>query len=158
MDFLKVHSLTPSFQFFINDMKQHLNHSNFLLYADDHLIFSKMENITDHILLKEDLNSFVIWSNSNHLKINSTKTFHLPLFKSKPISLNTYNIDSIPVTTVSQLNILGVMFDSKLTFKHHIINVASKCLKINGLIFKILRDFNSKTPLFHSLNLLSSPT
>ena len=134
--------------------KQHLNHSNFLLYADDLLIFSKIESPSDHILLQEDLNSFVKWSNSNYLKINSAKTFHLPIFKSKPISTFTYNIDSTTITTVSKLNILGVMFDSKLTFKHHIINIAAKCLKINGVIFKILRDFNSKdTPisLFKSL-------
>ena len=42
------------FNIFINDVKQHLNHSNFLLYADDLLIFSKIENITDHILLQEE--------------------------------------------------------------------------------------------------------
>lgn len=100
-----------------------------LLYAKDSTCIVRGSNIAHAIAITSSaLEELSLWCHANHLKLNNSKTT-LMIF-----SLNTSQIASCPETIktstleinrVDHLKLLGIYFDSKLTFKTH-------CHYLNG--------------------------
>jgi hypothetical protein len=95
-------------------------------YADDTVIVGLLKNDDD----TEYFNcvDFVFsWCENNFLNLNSSKTkeilwdFRRTAHVVRPVSLNNTEID---VTTVYKY--LGVMLDTKLSFRDHVVNVVKK--------------------------------
>ena len=89
-------------------------------YADDNTphtydsdlctVLSKLKNCTD---------SLFTWFKENHMKPNSSKC-HLLVKTEKSVSLN---IDGSNVTNKKEQKLLGIKFDSPLSFEGHITNL-----------------------------------
>lgn len=54
-----------------------------------------------------------------------------------------YNILSTNLSTINSIKDLGVLYDSKLTFSHHIITMVSNAYKMLGFIRRCSQDFKN---------------
>ncbi len=85
--------------------------------------------------LQQSLNKLQTWADRNGFTFSKTKTVcvhfcqHCGLF---PEPTLTYKNCQIPV--VKKVKFLGVIFDSKLSFKAHIAYLKNKCLKALNIL------------------------
>lgn len=130
------------FALFINDLPNRIS-SNLLMYADDVKIFRKITNMHEAQLLQNDINSLKEWCNENKLNLNTSKCYVMSTTRKTHhnIHLFNYKIDNTPLMRVSTYKDLGVIFDSKLTFKEHINSIITKSFKILGFISRSLNRF-----------------
>ena len=89
--------------------------------SDLYTILSKLKSCTD---------SLFIWFKENHIKLNGDKR-HLLLTNEKSVSIN---IDGSNLTNKKEQKLLGIKFDSSLSFKGHITSLCKKASqKLPGL-------------------------
>jgi hypothetical protein len=58
---------------FGNDMPETINHSETRLFADDTILFRKINNTKDSDLLQQDLSALERWENEWQMSFNPTK-------------------------------------------------------------------------------------
>ena len=132
-----------------DDIDQNIETS---LYADDGAMWIVSEDLTKAIATMQDaLNKISIWSHTWGLKISSNKTIAMiTTFKHtrNPIPLS---IDNQPLTYATQAKFLGVIFDNRLTWNHHINYIKDRCEKDLQLlrIISYNRDSSDYTTLKH---------
>ena len=80
--------------------------------SDLHTVLSKLKNCT---------NSLFIWFKENHMKPNGDKC-HLLVTTEKSV---TINIDGSNVENKKEQKLLGIKFDSSLSFKGHITSLCT---------------------------------
>src|SRR5271165_4315852 len=142
------------FLIYINDIVNCSNLLAFILFADDtNLLYS----CPDFELLQTTVNNELLflanWFVTNRLSLNVSKTHYL-MFGSKKLPVNC-NISLCGNLLERQevTKFLGVLIDSKLTWKPHIASVCSKISRgigvINKLRFKL--PTNILLNLYHSL-------
>ena len=93
------------------------------------------------------VNDIKVWSTSNKLKFNDSKT-EVMLFASRFVpteSLQTVNIGSSPVTPKSDVCNLAVMLDNGLCMTKHVSNVCRSAAMAIYKIGKILKYLDLKT-------------
>lgn len=101
------------FNVYINDIVNIDDEAQFIIYADDTSLFLSGEE-ADVLVCKANsiLSKFFMWSETNGLKVNTTKTKAI-LFRStnKPVSINnTINLGTSSIELVNQHKTLGVIF------------------------------------------------
>lgn len=65
---------------FVNDLNIDISPKTKLqLFADDRLLFGKIENENDAEELLVDLNFLVLWSHTWHIRFHPTKCFVMPM-------------------------------------------------------------------------------
>jgi len=106
------------------------------LYVDDFAIYIRSTSITDaEKAIQKTIDNLQQWCNCNGFKFSPTKTqcilFRRPRAKPNNPTL-LLNGTIIPVTT--EVKFLGVIFDHKMSFIPHIINLKTKCLKALNII------------------------
>jgi hypothetical protein len=121
------------FLVYINDIIDHIQNSNAILFADDTTIL-----LTDHnfenleMNMNSNLSIIYKWLCVNKLSLNIKKTnyviFHSNLRKlpHKPL----VNIDGREINMVDNIKFLGVHIDKNMTWKSHCNVIINKCLKI----------------------------
>ncbi len=86
-------------------------------------------------VLQGCLNKIETWADNNGFRFSKSKTVCMHFCNKRTPhsdpSLKLYNTD-IPV--VEEAKFLGILFDSKLSFKAHIANLKKKCLKAMNLL------------------------
>ena len=131
------------FNIFINDVKDCFLYANFISYADDLKIFLKIESNDDLIHLQEDLNRFFKWCTDNNMTLNVQKCKYIQFSKSTNPIPNNYHLNNIVLDNVNVIRDLGVLFDRRLTFSHHIEYCRNKALKVLGFIKRNSKDFSN---------------
>lgn len=106
------------------------------LFVDDLLICYRSKSMrTIERVLQRCLGNIESWADDNGFKFSQSKTACMHFCNKRTPhpepSLKLYNSE-IPV--VQEAKFLGVIFDSKLTFKPHIANLKKKCLKAMNLL------------------------
>jgi len=71
------------FNLFINDLWNVINHSKYLLFADDITAFHAVHFVDDCILLQSDTEHIQYWCTANCMKLNSSETRLLISLESK---------------------------------------------------------------------------
>jgi Reverse transcriptase (RNA-dependent DNA polymerase) len=122
------------FNLFINDIANDIIYSQFLLFADDLKIFHVIKDYSDCLKLQCDINNLADWCKSNCMELNLSKCFAINFNRSLTNFNFTYSINSLDIESVSSIKDLGVLFDVKLTFSQHIINISLKSRKLLGYI------------------------
>ncbi|CAG5133668.1 unnamed protein product [Candidula unifasciata] len=127
------------FLIYINDLPQtlprHVSHS---LHADDLAVWYTSEFIGPAISkLQESVNSVINWANKWGLEVNRNKTvatlFSLST-KEEKFTLK-FNNDAVPRSNTPTF--LGVKLDSRLTWKHHILETNKKAMRKQGVMKKL---------------------
>ena len=106
------------------------------LFVDDFLICYRSKSMHSmERVLQGCLNKIETWADNNGFRFSKSKTVCMHFCNKRTPhsdpSLKLYNTD-IPV--VEEAKFLGILFDSKLSFKAHIANLKKKCLKAMNLL------------------------
>ncbi|KAK9496777.1 hypothetical protein O3M35_012971 [Rhynocoris fuscipes] len=137
------------FLVFINDIGSIFNNVFFLLFADDLKIFKVIKSPHDNHILQNNLDSLQVWCSNNGLHLNVSKCYQICCTKKFNSVSNyfQYKLNDQYLTKVEIIKDLGVYFDSKLSFKYHILQIFSKALKVLGFVIRFSRSFHSISTL-----------
>ena len=89
--------------------------------------------------MKKSLEAITKWLKKSGLKVNQEKT-ELCLFYKNDIAPVTINVAGIEITSKTTINVLGVLFDTKMQWSSHVDKAVLKANKALNAI-KILRKF-----------------
>jgi hypothetical protein len=109
------------FNCYISDLQPLSTQNSFVKYADDNTAIIPLyaSPTTHHVELEVD--NIRKWASSNKLNINTEKSHALAVMKRQHPPPNTL---SLPL--VQELKILGVTFNSRLSWETHIKNIVSR--------------------------------
>ena len=130
---------------FVNDLNYFITNTSLRLYADDITQYaSDVSPMVFQFVINSDLSVLSRWFRTNFLQINPAKTQAIAI---GPSSYQyEFDLNDSNVHTKDTLKILGVVLDSKLTFKAHIKEQLNKaCAKASAL--RRIRKFISKDVL-----------
>lgn len=97
------------------------------MYADDITFLKAIYNDDDRKHLQQSIDQLDKWTRENFLQMNAVKTVHVSYTRSKTRkTYNHYYIQRTCIATQEIVKDLGVTFNTALTFKHHIEDVATR--------------------------------
>ena len=137
------------FSIFINDLPMACPNSHIHMYADDTVIYSSHNNLSQiQRSLQSDFQSIQNWFHNNKLVLNKTKSCSM-VFGSmyrRPhlLDLNIVYDDGSPLENVKLFKYLGVWIDPELTFKLHIDSVIKKAYGCLGSLYRSIDCFTLK--------------
>lgn len=135
------------FNVFINDIHECLRHSEFLLFADDLKLCSRILNTNDCDKLQYDINNLVDWCRRNGMSLNPSKCKAMSFYRSRnPVNFN-YLMNGVILENVALMRDLGVTLDTSLNFIVHMSNTISKAFQMLGFIRRCTVDFNDMVAL-----------
>jgi ribonuclease HI len=118
------------FLIMINDIPPGLDGTEISLFADDSALFATGKNkklLEDKIQMS--LNRIQNWCNFNGFKISISKTTAVLFTNEKTKSVCNLELNGQKIEMTESAKFLGVILDKKLTWKHHIEHLISKCQK-----------------------------
>jgi len=123
------------FLIMINDIPTGVDGVEMSLFADDSAIYLGHRNIkTLENKIQSSINLIQNWCNENGFKIAINKTTGVLFSKRSNLSRITLKIDQKQIKMDNKVKFLGVIFDSKLTWKQHIDYIIEKCKKRLNLL------------------------
>ena len=153
-----VQSLGLLFLIYIDDIATVCNYMMPLLFADDtNLLSSGHDTSKAQQEVEADLNQISEWLKVNKMSLNKKKNTHFIVFTnrnaSKPIL--DISIDGHMIDETDHTKFLGVVIDSKLTWKNHISYITGKIAKGIGVITRLE---SSQTKIHWLLYIIPSST
>ena len=130
------------FLIYINDITNDLTKGTSLrLFADDSLLYRKINTIEDTKLLQKDLNTLQEWEKKWKMEFHPGKCQLLRITnKSKHYIQADYFIHNTKIKLEESAKYLGISIDSKLKWKPQ---YNSLCKKANGVLAFLRRNFHS---------------
>ena len=125
--------LGPILLLYINDINENVQ-SSIRLFADDSIIYRKINSNIDHQILQTDLAELEKWSDKWQMQFNLSKCVHLPITNKTKPSSHQYSLFGHPLSKVASHSYLGVKLDSKLSWAKHITEITSKSSKVLGMV------------------------
>ena len=93
-----------------------------LKYADDSYLIIPSNNADT---IQDELDHIAKWADPNNLKLNTSKTKELIIHRPKATHLDPTTLAG--VERVNLLTILGIVFQSDMSFREHVKQVVTKC-------------------------------
>ena len=87
-------------------------------------------------ILTEEIEKILIWLKANKLSLNVDKTNFIVFSRRRTINDVYIKIEGKNIERVTKVKFLGVIIDSKLTWKEHINYMSNKISKSIGIIYK----------------------
>lgn len=136
------------FLMFINDLPSACNLTTADIFADDTTLSAhdtSLDNVVN--VLSSDLQNIRLWCELNHMSINVAKTKSMFVTsKHKSRFVQTFappiQFDDNQISCSEEEKLLGVTFDSVLSFNTHIDNVLKKCNSLLYLFSRIKKFLN----------------
>ena len=116
------------FLLFVNDIAENVVNSSYYLFADDLKIFSTSPDS----LVQDDINSLLDWSNLNGLQFHPTKCKVLNFGSHDESAQFLLGAEYLPF--VNQIEDLGFIVSSSLSWKPHVESKLLKCNRIFGFL------------------------
>ena len=116
---------------------------NLYLFADDTNIYYESSSLQElEKTINKELTKLYLWLNVNRLSLNIDKTNYLIFHPyNKPMRQQiTIKINKKAIKEKDCIKYLGVLIDSTLSWKHHILNISKKISRAIGIMYK-LRPF-----------------
>ena len=133
------------FLLYINDLPDSVS-CNVSLYADDTLIYAKIQTRADEIRFQNNIDSLVSWSTKNKMPFNRTKC-EVIVFNQGATPLPQYSISDHLLQCVDTTKYLGVVLQSDLKFKKHISDIMGSANRTLGCIKYTLHGAPEKAKL-----------
>ena len=120
------------FLIMINDLKEATDNVQLSLFADDSSTYKSGKNLK--YIMKEiqrNINQIHRWCQTWGFKVSTEKSSTV-IFTNKKQQTKTFKpimINEKEIKTESKVKFLGMMFDEKLTWEHHIKYIVDKCKK-----------------------------
>lgn len=144
------------FLIYINDFHRCISSGTAQHFADDTTILYKGRSLNEiKSTMSREISNVFDWLCANRLSLNEKKT-EVVLFRPRRkrcLTRITLKVKSKTIFLSNKVKYLGVIFDSHLSWRHHIAELAKKLTKANGLLSKIRHfvDENTIKSLYHSL-------
>ena len=135
------------FLLYINDLPNISKILDFYLFADDTNIYYQDDSLIKlEKIINKDLRALYLWLNVNRLSLNIDKTnfviFH-PF--NKPLKYNvTILIHKKAISEQNSIKYLGIIIDSTLSWKDHVIHLSKKLSRVVGILYKLKHFVNKK--------------
>lgn len=138
------------FILFINDLPNCID-STVKIFADDTKVFRAIGDMSDWVALQSDILNLTDWSNKWQLPFNVDKCKVVHYGRNN--SNYTYDMDGMTLVSSVTEKDLGVIFDSELTFTHHVMEVVAKANSRLGMIRRYFTNLSERVviPLYKSL-------
>lgn len=124
-----------------------MNDSSYILncskkyYADDLKLYYVISNPQDAVYLQQQLSCFAEWCNINRMILNAAKCSVISFGRKRSPYLHNYVLSGTTLKREYTVKDLGILLDSKLSFKDHLAYVASKASSQLGFIFRFAKHF-----------------
>ena len=123
------------FLIMINDIPTGVDGVEMSLFADDSAVYLGHRNIkTLENKIQSSINLIQNWCNKNGFKISMNKTTGVLFSKRNKLSRITIKLDQKQIKIENKVKFLGVIFDSKMSWKPHIDYIVEKCKKRLNLL------------------------
>ena len=123
---------------YINDINENVQ-SSIRLFAEDSIIYRKINSNIDHQILQTDLIQLEKWSSDKwQMQFNISKCVHLPITNKTKPSSHQYSLFGHPLSKVASHSNLRVKLDSKLSWAKHITEITSQSSKVLGMVKRTL--------------------
>jgi len=117
---------------FLHNLR-YTNHTKTVAFADDLVIIIKADSIRQaENISNVELSKISTWAKDNKIRFNEQKSKVMLLTRRKRKEQNEIEIylNNKLLLQVHSLKYLGIIFDSKLSFREHINYMAEKCKKL----------------------------
>ena len=113
-------------------------------FADDNFIIRFSRFLPQLIIdMQKTLEMIIKWLKDSGLKVNDAKT-ELCIFSKSDVAVITLTINNFQIKSKTQINVLGVIFDTKLKWNAQIENAIKKANKAKYAISLIRRYFTKQ--------------
>ena len=112
-------------------------------FADDIYITKWSKNVQELTMdMEREIVKITKWLKQSGLKVNDEKT-DICIFNKHNIDPLTIRVNGFDIVTKNSINVLGVLFESKLNWSAHIVKVINKANKALNAIKLIRKFFNT---------------
>ena len=133
------------FAIFVSPLEQKIKHLT--TYADDNFVLN--HNVSLDVVIERTKTTIIIvknWLVENGLKVNEEKT-EICMFYKKDYHCNDIELNGHKIIIKKNIRILGVMFDSKLTWAEHVSYAMAKANKAKQGLKLIRKYFTAEETL-----------
>lgn len=146
------------FNIFINDLPSKIQHCETLLYADDLKLYKPIKTIEDCAALQEALNAVQVWCLQNGMFLNIKKCAVVSFTRKNQMITFNYDINHEVLERKNVIRDLGVLFDTKLSFKQHIDMIVNSGHARLGFVKRIVKELNDPYLIKNMYSTLVRPT
>ena len=129
------------FIIFINDIAANIDPATCIrLFADDALLYRRIDTVEDHLKLQADLSSLQTWADQWGMTFNTDKCYSMHIMtkkKRKDTVSIPYNMNGTELERVSNTKYLGATISDDLSWKTHNERAAGKA---HGMISFLQRN------------------
>jgi len=140
------------FSLAVNNLADSCSDSFMLQYADDIKVFRSIASLADAASLQADINAIVCHLYNLGLCCNPSKTTVVTYSQRRSVIEFDYTIDGAVITRASVFKDLGVYFDSKLSFRHHLDEARKRSLSALSCVLRLSKEhvlpFHCKRALY----------
>jgi hypothetical protein len=129
------------FLIYINDITKSIQ-STIKLFADDALLYRKIENPIDHDTLQEDLDKLCTWADVWQMSFNIQKCYVMRTKRGTNLSTREYSMKGQVLESTQQHPYLGLMLSNDFTWNKHIDQIVTKATRTLNLV---RRNFSTGT-------------
>ena len=144
------------FILYLNDLTKCIKHSVISSFADDTRLQKEIKTIQDVVLLQEDLNASVCWSEENNMALHTNKFEYLchstgssKLLQELPFSSQfyQYTTEEADITPTNIVRDLGINIVPDLQWSPHINIICDNAKRITAWILSVFKDRSTDTML-----------
>ena len=129
-------------------MPDRVKSSILALFADDSYIHKEIETVNDAVALQNDLDDLVKWENEWSAEFHPDKCKMLRVTNKRKTLNHKYEyIHGHELKSVSEAKYLGVTLTNKMSWKTHIVKIASKANNCRLFLQRNLRKCSPETKL-----------
>ena len=145
------------FLIYINDLLLMSIIFSMLMYAEDTTLYCNNDQHVNEDDINVELAKLSEWLRANKLALNISKTklmvFHA---SNRAVKYPNLKINNTDIEHVFEFNFLGVIFNSHMNWNTHINYIATKILKVVGILYR-LKDIYLQSVLLTLYNSLILP-
>ena len=114
------------FLLFINDLPEYVHHSSVRLFADDCVLYRKIQSNRDIEKLQEDLDNLLKWESDWKMEFHPSKCQLLRITNKRRPNVSVYNIHGHNLEAGDSAKYLGVTIHKSLRWNQHIDTITKK--------------------------------
>ena len=119
------------------------------MYADDTTLYCNINQNIGEELINAELTKLWEWLGANKLSLNITKTKYMVFHTSKRnVIYPNLKVNNNNIEWVTELNFLGVILHSHMTWNKHINHISMKIARSIGILYRLRNVYPESVPYY----------